>query len=86
MALVLQPDGRIADGPIPPGGVKVLALHQGRTTEVYVQTGSPEVAFPSYISSATVYQPTENLPCAGVSLVNGRVVLDVTLREVAGNV
>jgi hypothetical protein len=86
MPLVVQPDGTIAEGEIPPGGALVLVLFDGVVQEAYVQTGAQEIAFPSYIAASEVYTPGGDLPAAGVSLINGRVVLDTIIREVAGNV
>lgn len=39
MPLILQPDGSLVNGNIPPGAVKVLALVDGRIREVYAGTG-----------------------------------------------
>lgn len=39
MPLILQPDGSIIEGPVPPGAVKVLALVDGRFREIYAGTG-----------------------------------------------
>lgn len=86
MPLVVQPDGSIAEGDIPSEGAIVLVLFDGLIQEAYVQTGSPEFAFPSYIPSIQVYTPSSDLEHAGVSLVNGRVILDTIIKEVSGNV
>lgn len=86
MPLVLQPDGTVAESPIAPSGTTVLVLDEGQIKEAFVQTGAEEVSFPSYISATTVYTPSMNLEQAGVSLINGRVVLDTIIKEVAGNV
>lgn len=86
MPLVLQPDGTIIETSVPVSGVPILVLFEGVVQEAIVEVGTQEVSFPSYIASNVVYSPTSNLEQAGVSVINGRVILDTIIKEVSSNV
>lgn len=85
MPLQITPDGTITEVPTSASGDKVLVLFNGVQQEATLVVPT-EVSFPSYIPSTAVYEPASDLQAAGVSLVNGRVVLDTIIKEVAGNV